>query len=270
MASARLATLIEDRLTLLSLGQNQTNHMRFAVRLFCLVGKLLHGLLTSVTTLPRVDQLQRHAIIRRWSKQLLALAGVEIRATGFPETTTKAVTLIANHVSWVDIFALNSQRACHFIAKSELRDWPLAGKLLDNVGTIFINRSDRKETHRLGSVVRALMDAGETVAVFPEGTTSLGHDVLKFHASLLEPVVAAQGEVWVIAIRYFSSGARTQAASYVGEMNLLQSLRQIHRAQPLVVELSFLKSIDCMGKTRREVAAEAEALVREAIVAKAS
>lgn len=244
--------------------------MRFGLRLLRLVGKMLIGLVISVTKFRRVDQAGRHAIVRRWSRELLTIAGIEIRTTGFPETATKAVTLIANHVSWADIFALNSQRACHFIAKSELRDWPLAGKLLDNVGTIFINRSDRKETHRLGGVVRALMDAGETVAVFPEGTTSPGHDVLKFHASLLEPVVAAQGEVWVIAISYFSNGSRTQAASYVGDMNLLQSLQQIHRAQPVVVELSFLKSIDCAGRTRRDVAAEAEALVREAIVAKAS
>jgi 1-acyl-sn-glycerol-3-phosphate acyltransferase len=244
--------------------------MLFAARFLRLVGKLLGGLLISVTKFRRVDQPGRHAIIRRWSREILTLAGIEIRATGFPDTTTKAVTLVANHVSWADIFALNSQRACHFIAKSELRDWPLAGKLLDNVGTIFINRSDRKETHRLGSVVRGLMDAGETVAVFPEGTTSPGHDVLKFHASLLEPVVAAQGEVWVIAIRYFSNGNRTQAASYVGEMNLLQSLKQIHRAQPVVVELKFIKSIECAGRTRRDVAAEAEALVREAVVAKTS
>jgi 1-acyl-sn-glycerol-3-phosphate acyltransferase len=101
--------------------------------------------------------------------------------------------------------------------------------------------------------------------VFPEGTTSVGRDVLKFHASLLEPVVAAGGEVWVVAIRYFSEGKRTDAASYIGEMSLLDSLKQIHRAAPVVAELRFLKTIDCAGKTRREVAAEAETLVRAAV-----
>jgi 1-acyl-sn-glycerol-3-phosphate acyltransferase len=241
--------------------------MTFLLRLLRLTFKMLAGLLTSVTTFRRGDPMARRRIIRQWSRELLHIAGIEVRAVGFPADANKAVTLVANHVSWSDIFALNSQRACHFIAKSELRSWPLAGKLLDNVGTIFINRSDRKETHRLGSVVHALMAKGETVAVFPEGTTSDGRDVLKFHASLLEPVVAAQGEVWVVAIRYFAGDARTEAASYIGEMTLLDSLRQIHRAAPITAELRFLESIDCTGKTRREVAALAEAAVREAVTA---
>jgi 1-acyl-sn-glycerol-3-phosphate acyltransferase len=242
--------------------------MFFALRLLRLLVKLLSGLLLSVTTYRRANAVDRRAINSRWSREILAIAGIEVRAVDFPaDAASHAVTLVANHVSWADIFALNSQRACHFIAKAELRDWPIAGKLLDNVGTIFINRSDRKETHRLGTVVRELMQAGETVAVFPEGTTSTGRDVLKFHASLLEPVVAAGGEVWAVAIRYFANGERTDAASYYGDMNFIESLKQIHRAQPIVVEIRFLKSIDCAGKTRREVAAEAEALVRATVVA---
>ncbi|MGL4230418.1 MAG: lysophospholipid acyltransferase family protein [Casimicrobium sp.] len=219
-----------------------------------------------MTRFRRADRAERRGIIERWSGELLHIAGIEVRAVGFPSGGQRPVTLIANHVSWADIFALNSQRACHFIAKSELRAWPIAGKLLDNVGTVFINRSDRKETVRLASVVRELMQAGETVAVFPEGTTSIGHDVLKFHASLLEPVVAAEGEVWVVAIRYLSRGQRTDAAAYIDQLSLLESLKQIHAAAPVTVELQFLKAIDCKGRTRREVAAEAEALVRAAVV----
>jgi 1-acyl-sn-glycerol-3-phosphate acyltransferase len=239
--------------------------MPFGLRLFRLVLTLIAGLFVSVTRYRWSAPVGRRAIVRDWSRHLLSLAGITVRAVGFPSEAERPVTLVANHVSWADIFALNSQRACHFIAKSELRSWPLAGKLLDNVGTIFINRSDRKETHRLGTVVRELMDAGETVAVFPEGTTSIGHDVLKFHASLLEPVVAAGGEVWVVAIRYFAAGVRTDEASYIGQATLLQSLKRIHHAAPLEVELRFLRAIDCAGKTRREVAAEAEALVRSAV-----
>lgn len=240
--------------------------MSFYWRLIRLLAKLVVGLLVSITSFRRVDRVAKRAIVRQWSAGLLHIAGIEVRAVGFPTDATRAVTLVANHVSWCDIFALNSQRACHFIAKAELRDWPLAGSLLDNVGTIFINRGDRKETHRLGGVVRDLMGSGETVAVFPEGTTSDGRDVLKFHASLLEPVVAAEGEVWVVAIRYFAQGVRTEAAAYIGEISLLDSLKRIHAAAPIVAELQFLKAISCVGKSRRDVAAEAEALVREAVI----
>ena len=171
------------------------NAMRFYWRFVRLTGKLLVALWISVTSFARGDSAQRHAITRNWSREQLRLAGIEVRAVDFPKDSDRPVTLVANHVSWADIFALNAAHACHFIAKAELRQWPIAGRLLANVGTIFIDRSDRKETHRLKDVVRELLAAGETVAVFPEGTTSIGHDVLKFHASLLEPIVASGGEV---------------------------------------------------------------------------
>lgn len=245
----------------------------FGWRTARLLGKLLFGLWISVTSFARADSIRRHKIIRTWSREILLLAGIEVRAIGFPADAERPVTLVANHVSWADIFALNTQRACHFIAKAELRRWPLAGRLLANVGTIFINRSDRKETHRLKRVVHELLDAGETVAVFPEGTTSGGRDVMKFHASLLEPIVASEGEVWVVAIRYFrrtkAGGAgreeRTDAAAYIGDMSLIESLRAIHRAEPVIAEVRFVEAIDCAGKTRREVAQQAEAAIRAVV-----
>lgn len=236
-------------------------------RIVRLTNQLLRGLLISVTSFARGEQHHRHAIIRSWSREILHRAGVDVRTVGFPLDADKPVTLVANHVSFADIFALNTQHACHFIAKSELKSWPLAGRLLTNVGTIFINRNDRKDTHRLKRVVHELLAAGETVAVFPEGTTSIGHNVLKFHASLLEPIVAAEGEVWVVAIRYFrvSDGARTDAAAYIGDMSLLDTLHAIHEVGGVIAELRFLQAIQCAGLNRREVAQRAEALIRASI-----
>lgn len=241
--------------------------MSFYWRVARLTGKLLSALWMSMTDFPRADAAGRHAITRNWSREILHLAGVEVRAVGFPTDAERPVTLVANHVSWTDIFALNSQHACHFIAKAELRQWPLAGRLLANVGTIFINRGDRKETHRLKHVVHELLAAGETVAVFPEGTTSIGHDVLKFNASLLEPIVASHGEVWVVAIRYFSGkdNRRTDAAAYIGDMSLLESLKLIHQNAPIVAELRFVEAIDCARLTRREVAQRAEMAIRAVV-----
>ncbi len=247
--------------------------MAFAWRTARLLALLLVGLWISVTSFARGDSVRRHLIIRKWSRKILQHAGITVRAIGFPSDAERPVTLVANHVSWADIFALNTERACHFIAKAELRRWPVAGRLLANVGTVFINRNDRKDTHRLKRVVHELLEAGETVAVFPEGTTSIGHDVLKFHASLLEPIVASEGEVWVVAIRYFCHGkgaareaeVRTDAAAYIGDMNLLQSLRAIHRAEPVIAEVRFIEAIDCRGLSRRDVARRAEAAIRAVI-----
>lgn len=238
-----------------------------------LFAKLLQGVWISATVFARGDAARRHAVARKWSRDLLHLAGIEIRAVGFPADAERPVTLVANHVSWADIFALNSQRACHFIAKAELRDWPIAGRMITNAGTVFIDRSDRKETHRLKAVVHDLLASGETVAVFPEGTTSDGSDVMKFHASLLEPIVASEGEVWVVAVRYFhvpqskgvSAEVRTDAAAYIGDLSLMDSLRAIHRAEPVTVEVRFVEAINCAGLTRREVAQRAEAGIRAVV-----
>ncbi|MBL8311505.1 MAG: 1-acyl-sn-glycerol-3-phosphate acyltransferase [Burkholderiales bacterium] len=249
------------------------SRLRFGWRVLRLALKMLGALWISIHTYSRGDQVRRHAVTRAWSRELLHLAGIEVRAVGFPADTERPVTLVANHISWADIFALNTQRACHFIAKEELRRWPVVGRILANVGTIFINRSDRKDTHRLKEVVLRLMMQGETVAVFPEGTTSDGRDVLKFHASLLEPVVAAGGEVWVVAVRYFCPAPsrevhaerRTQAAAYIGDTTMLQSLHAIFAAEPVIAEVRFLEAIDCAGRTRRDVAQRAEAAIRAVV-----
>lgn len=192
---------------------------------------------------------------------------MEVEAIGFPsEAERRPATVVANHISWTDIFALNSVCACHFVAKKELRAWPLVGRLLENVGTVFIDRSDRRETYRLGSVIRGLIEAGETVALFPEGTTSRGRDVLKFHASLLEPAVVAGGELWVVAIRYRDGhGALTEAPAYVEDLSLLDTLRAMARAGPIRAELHFLAAISCRGQHRRALAAQAEGLIRSLV-----
>ncbi len=242
--------------------------MKYPLTLTRLSSKLIQGLVISQTSYRRAPPERRRQINQRWSRELLSLVDIDVRALDFPQDAERPVTLVANHVSWVDIFALNSQRACHFIAKKELRSWPLAGRLLENVGTVFIDRSSRRETQRLARVIHELMQAGETVALFPEGTTSRGDDVLKFHASLLEPVVAAKGEVWVVAIRYLDRyGCWTDAASYIDDMSLLDSLKNITRHGPLTVEVQFLEAIDCRGRHRREIAQRAEERVRQAIVA---
>ncbi len=240
--------------------------MRVPLTALRMSSKLVQGLYISQTSYRRADPARRREINRRWSRELLRITGIDVRAIGFPKTTDRPVTLVANHVSWADIFALNTERACHFIAKRELRQWPIAGRLLENVGTVFIDRNNRRETHRLASVIHGLMEAGETVAVFPEGTTSRGDDVLKFHASLLEPVVAVGGEVWVVAIRYLDRHGRwTDAAAYIGEMTLVDSLRALARAGAVTAEVRFLEAIHCRGLHRRAVAERAEELVRAAV-----
>ena len=107
-----------------------------------------------------------------------------------------------------------------FVAKAELAKWPVAGRLIRGVGTLFVERDRRKDAHRVNGRAASALARGDIVAVFPEGTTTDGTDVLPFKSSLLQPIVDAQGHVQPVAIRYraptrraFASRRRTSATT---------------------------------------------------------
>jgi 1-acyl-sn-glycerol-3-phosphate acyltransferase len=112
----------------------------------------------------------------------------------------------------------------------------------------------------------AALKSGECVAVFPEGTTSLGDTLLPFHASLLQPAVQSASTVWPTAIRYtHADGSVNPLASYVGEMSLGQSLKQILGQPELHAELIFMEAIPAHGKTRRELAQQTGMVIAGAL-----
>jgi 1-acyl-sn-glycerol-3-phosphate acyltransferase len=168
------------------------------------------------------------------------------------------VLIAANHVSWIDIFAIASVRHTRFIAKSEIRDWPLAGWLAERTGTIFIRRARRHDTARINTLVRDALGEGDCVALFPEGTTTGGDRLLKFHSSLFEPAVAYQVPVHPVAVRYEGpDGAPLQSAAYVGDLSFGQSLGAVIRTRETIARLAFADAIDPNNLTRQKIALEA-------------
>ena len=128
--------------------------------------------------------------------------------------------IASNHVSWADIFAIASVRHTRFIAKSEIRDWPLAGWLAERSGTIFIRRARRHDTARINALVHDALAEGDCVGLFPEGTTTEGDRLLKFHSSLFEPAVANRARVYPVAVRYeHPDGTPLRAVAYVGDLS---------------------------------------------------
>jgi 1-acyl-sn-glycerol-3-phosphate acyltransferase len=98
--------------------------------------------------------------------------------------------IAANHVSWLDIFALSAAWPTRFVAKSEIRDWPAAGWIAERAGTLFIRRERKRDIARIHEQIHEVLERGDCVGLFPEGTTSEGDTLLKFHASLFEPAIA--------------------------------------------------------------------------------
>ena len=214
---------------------------------------------------PRVDAKRRHEIAVRWAQDLLEILAIRVRVEGKPPPHARHGAMIAaNHVSWADIFAIASVRHTRFIAKSEIRDWPLAGWLAERSGTIFIRRARRHDTARINALVHDALAEGECVGLFPEGTTTEGDRLLKFHSSLFEPAVANRARVYPVAVRYEGpDGSPLRAAAYVGDLSFAQSLGLVMRTRETVARIRFALPIEADGMSRQEVAAEAHRRVSD-------
>src|SRR5689334_6314798 len=130
---------------LTALGRAASKYM-LAYRLARVVLHLLIGLWTSAVVFPLTDAAGRAWRIRHWSIKLLALCGVEVELVHETSGPLPPRALyIANHVSWLDIFVINSMQTCRFVAKADIRDWPLIGWLCDKAGTIFIARGKLRD-----------------------------------------------------------------------------------------------------------------------------
>ena len=230
------------------------------LRLARLLLHILYGLVVAITLLPRVEDRRRQRIIRRWSRQLLAALNIRLIVTGSPPASEISGALfVANHVSWVDIQAIHSVLAVRFVAKSEIRDWPLFGSLAAHANTLFIQRTRRHDAGRIVEMVAARLRAGDCICFFPEGTTSDGSTVQSFKSSLMQAAIDAQIPVRPIAIRYpAADGSLNKQMAYYGEMSLWQSIRRVLAQRSPAVELQFLPSIPTAGLERHEVSLRAQ------------
>ena len=225
------------------------------------------ALLKTALVLPWAGTPRRHRMIRGWSRRLLQMLQVDFRVHGLPEGGLPGnVLIVANHISWLDIFVLNTLQPARFVAKADLRRWPVAGWLIAGVGTLFIERDRRHDTHRVNRHVADVLAGGDVIAVFPEGTTSDGRDLLPFHTSLLQPIVDAEGHVQPIAIRYRTpDGEHSDAPAYVGDTTFLESFWRVIGERELVVELHVATALPARARHRRELSRAAEAAIRTAL-----
>jgi 1-acyl-sn-glycerol-3-phosphate acyltransferase len=166
--------------------------------------------------------------------------------------------LVANHISWVDPWVINSVIPVRFVAKSEVRSYPLVGWLAKQCGVVFIQRARRKDAARVASEGAKVLNEGDSFCVFPEGTTTDGTYVLPFKSSLLQAAVETNVDILPIALRYLSpDGSTNTDVAFIGEMNLWQSLRIILSQSQIQAEIVFLQPISLQGQDRQSLAKSA-------------
>ncbi|MES2091831.1 MAG: lysophospholipid acyltransferase family protein [Pseudomonadota bacterium] len=208
-------------------------------RIFGVLTHLVRGLW--LARVPYVDRRadQRDDAVRGWSLQMLKILGIRLVVEGQARPGAKLV--VSNHVSWLDIVAINSVIPSRFVSKAEVSHWPLVGAMVTAAGTLYLQRERRRDAVRvLGLMSQALRD-GYTVAVFPEGTTGDGHQLLHFHANMLQSAIDAKTPVQPVALRYSEPGhGVSPSTAFVGDTTLMQSLWQVITARGLTVQLRIL------------------------------
>ena len=138
---------------------------------------------------PSLQASQRHELIRWWSRKMLDVMGLELRIDGEP--VAGGSLLVSNHVSWLDITALHAVVPhARFVSKADVARWPVLSHLSRAANTLFLERERKRDALRVVHLVAQALGDGQTVAVFPEGTTSDGRTLLPFHANLLQAAVA--------------------------------------------------------------------------------
>ncbi|MDN3921020.1 lysophospholipid acyltransferase family protein [Roseateles violae] len=223
-------------------------------RLLRLSVHVLHGLALVKLRFGALDGPGRQGHIRWWSARTLSILGIELQSEGRVEAGPKL--LVANHVSWLDIAVVHAvMPEARFVSKAAIKDWPLLGSLVDGAGTLYLERSSKRDALKVVHQAAEALRAGDTVAFFPEGTTGPGPQLLPFHGNLLQAAIASGVPVQPLMLRWHEPGARfSPAARFIGETTLVQSLWQIVCARGLAVQLQLLPVQATQDAERRALA----------------
>lgn len=240
--------------------------LRAAWRLLRATLHVLHGMLV-MARFPGLTPEQRHARIGWWSAGLLRHLGLAVEVSGIARPG--ATLLVANHVSFLDIAAVHAAvPRARFVSKADVLAWPLLGWLIRGAGTLFIQRERKRDAMRVVHTMAESLGAGDTVAVFPEGTTGTGRPLLPFHANLLQAAVSTGTPIQPVALHYADATGRfSDAVVWLGETTLLGSIWRIAGTRGLRVQVQLLPPVGTEHADRRALAAHLQQLIEQALPA---
>ncbi|NML43062.1 1-acyl-sn-glycerol-3-phosphate acyltransferase [Ramlibacter sp. G-1-2-2] len=231
--------------------------LRGAWRLLRVLGHVLRGWLIIRLLFPRWNQPRRDATVQAWARRMLGILGIPLHLHGEPPPRGPLL-LVANHLSWLDILVMHAARPCRFVSKSDVKHWPLIGTLATGAGTLYIEREKRRDAMRVVHHVSESLRAGDIVAVFPEGTTGDGQQLLPFHANLFQAAISADAPAGPVALRYVdqASGAASPAPLWLGDDTLVHSLWRSVTDRPFAAHVHYGEPEQADGRDRREWAAD--------------
>jgi 1-acyl-sn-glycerol-3-phosphate acyltransferase len=200
---------------------------------------------------------------RWWSGRIVRIFGFRISRSGTP--LPGAVLFVANHVSWLDIELMHSQRIMSFVAKAEIARWPLIGWLATRAGTIYHQRGS---AHSLGAVMERVvvrLKEGMAVGIFPEGGTGPGDRVKTFHARIFQVAADAAVPVQPVALCYGNGGRMDLRVPFAPTENFLANFLRLLGEPSLEATVHFLEPVPLSDDGRRQTAETARARIAHAL-----
>lgn len=237
--------------------------VRIAWRSLLLLGLLLYGGLVVVFCYPALSLQQQSRMRQRWCQQALRCLGVELVMPQPAPLHPAGQLLVANHLSWLDIFVLGACMPMDFVAKAELQNWPFLGWLAAKNHTWFLPRQQPRQAQIMNAQLSHSLAAGHSVLAFPEGTTNAGAGVLPFYPALFQAAIDAARRVQPLALYYRDSqGAPSLTPAYTGDTNFLQSLVRIMAAPSLQAHVRVCPAIaPAPQQQRRHLARQGRAAI---------
>ncbi|MDZ4103635.1 MAG: lysophospholipid acyltransferase family protein [Hydrogenophaga sp.] len=226
--------------------------LRAAWRALRAIGHVLRGLWIIRSEFGRLTLPQTQLLVREWSRQMLAILGVELLVQGTPPAHGPLL-MVSNHMSWLDILVLNAAHPSRFVSKADVKSWPLLGSLITGAGTLYIERESRRDAMRVVHHMAERLRAGDVLTVFPEGTTGDGRALLPFHANLLQAAIAANAPVLPLALSFVDSvrGGRHDAPLFIGDTTLVASIWTTLCADGVQAQVRYGEAQPPRGRDRR-------------------
>ncbi len=240
------------------------------------VFRLIHALIWVITlaicvpavyAIPRLGTWKagiREAILAFFCRRCCACFNIKYDIIGKPCAPGHLV--VANHISWIEIVLLLSQQPYSFIAKSEVKKWPIFGFVSRALGTFYIHRENKFAVYRDLPEGQKVLQRGQSLLVFPEGTTTMGDELLPFYPMMFELAVREEKYVQPVAICFYDEhGDRSTAAPFVGEESIIDSLIRVAGANSVRAEIHYLPLLDARKLDRKQLASKSKQAIYDSI-----
>ena len=219
---------------------------------------------------PNLDKLSQGKIIQKWAAELLNLLEISVEVKGAPRSlaTSNKFLLVANHISWLDPIVVQSLKHTIFVAKHEVGNWPVIGIIAKRCGVIFVKRGSSSSTRKMLQSMKDALQNDNSIAGFPEGTSSEGRHVGLFYSNLFQVAIDNSCEVIAVCLLYkdLKNQSFSLVPAFVNDMGFIHSLHRVICAPPMVVSVVVSEPIVSAGHTRRTLAQVAQSKVTDQFI----